>query len=520
MKTNIDVVLVNPLSRSNRTAEETLSIGYLASVLRLKRYTVRIIDCWLRKYEANTLVENIQKINPSVLCISCYRSNLIEVAKIVSLMKSVCPETHLICGGYGPTFYELDFLRIGFDVVVRGEAEHIITDLIRRLIGGMDLSVVPGITFLEDGRVHRIPNKGILMDLDDIPIPSRDETTLSISLGNPVHLSTSRGCNGHCSFCSVFSFILGQPGNTRWRQRSIPNIVDEIQYLCDEFGATHFKIVDDSFLEPPRGEKWSHDFENELTKKNLKIKFRTQIRADRLTDVIATNLSKCGWFATSIGIENFSNSALRRMKKSQTSEQNHQALEILHRNQVYTQVGLILFDPNTTISELEENYEGLCRYPWITTKGIFTEMFAAEGTTFTQKLLKTGLLIKDDKNQNHSYFIKNREARRVYCILKQWHKAHADVYDCVIDPLTAPKVMSDHGYHSVHKLSCIMLARDLLTMRLTLDHVESQSQDSDETFVKILTEESQDLYEQLKRRIDIIYSQEGLKYTGVLNPFL
>ena len=43
---------------------------------------------------------------------------------------------------------------------------------------------------------------------------------------------------------------------------------------------------------------------------------------------------------------------------------------------------------NMTFEELKENYEFLREYDWIITKGIFSEMFAADGTLYTEKLKK------------------------------------------------------------------------------------------------------------------------------------
>jgi len=519
MKT--EVILINPHTKSHRTAEESLALGYLASTLRKDGNSVAIIDGWLRNLQSFDIVDLIaNQYNPSVICITCYRSNIDEVSLLISEIKSRLGDIPIVGGGYGPTFHDEDFLESGMDVVVRGEAECIIASMIESLVHGRTLSAIPGLSFKKDDVTVRTDASKSLVVLDDLPYPSRDELLLSMARKNPVHLCTSRGCNGYCSFCSVNSFYANAKKRERWRQRYIKNIVDEIEYLYQKFGARSFKFVDDSFLEPPRDEKWSYDFANEILKRNLRIKFRTQIRSDRLTLPMAKNLKSCGWFATSIGIENFANSSLKRMGKGASCQNNLQALDILNECEILTQVGLIMFDPHTTMEELRENCEILCRYNWVITKGIFTEMFAADGTAFTNKLIKTGKLQTAPNNQNRCYEVKNSLARRAYSILKKWHKSHAQLYDWVVDSVAAPKVMSAFGYKSVHSLCSQLLAVDLEIFRKSVDHIRSMPEKTDREFVELQISSKRHIYSLIKAEIERIYAKEGLCYDGILNPFL
>lgn len=515
------VVLVAPYAVSHRTAEETIALGYLASVLRKSGYVVVIIDGWLRGVGPQEIVSLIsESCYPSVICFSCYRSNL-EQARLTAMhIKEMFGKLPIVCGGYGPTFYDEDFLEAGFDVAVRGEAEHIISPLIERLTTNRSLGDVHGITFKQDGRIVRTNRLRPIEDLDEIPVPARDELRFSMMRRNPVHICTSRGCNGNCSFCSVFSFSLEASGMSRWRQRSIGSIVDEMKCLYEEFGATHFKIIDDSFIEPPRDERWSYELAEAIRRRNLRIRFRTQVRADRLTRPIVENLKNCGWFATSIGIENFSESALVRMHKKASRQDNLYALELLREYEIFAQIGLIMFDHATTIDELEENCRMLSRHNWIVTKGIFTEMFAAEGTPFTNKLMSEGLLKTIPGNQNYHYDTQDPLAQRVHAMLKKWHKSHAELYDWVIDSISAPKVMTEGGYISVHRICTQLLSMDIDFLNNVLEHVRKNSAEEDMDLTNLEISSKKQFYENIERRIGEIYTREGLAYDGVINPFL
>ncbi len=517
------IVMLTPYTLSHRTAEETLALGYLSKVLRQnnREYDVLVIDGWLESLTAQQIVERacVDK-PPSVICFSCYRSNLEEAGVLLRLFhEKVGYYVPSICGGYGPTFHDEDFIDAGFTVAVRGEAEHIITDLVSVLCQqGLSLETIPGITFRKQNVVIRTRPSMPIQDLDILPFPDRDSIASTIKRKNPVHVCTSRGCMAHCTFCSVIAFARAAGGSS-WRLRSVKNIVDELRQLHEYYGVCDFKFVDDSFIEPPRNERWVAEFAELLVKAGLSIRFRTQVRADRLTRQIVSGLTEAGWFSTSIGIESGSREALRRMAKSATLEDNIHALALLKDHGIYTQMGMILFDHATTIRELEENYHFLRAHAWVVTKGIFTEMFAAKGTTFTKNLIRKQLVRSGQLTQNFSYEVGDPLVRRVYWLLKQWHRAHAAVYDWVIDSIGAPKILPNKGYEETYQLCKLLLQLDLSFFRKTLDHIQTDKEGDGELVDQAISE-TEYQYAVIGNDIRRIYEKYDLIYDGVLNPFL
>jgi anaerobic magnesium-protoporphyrin IX monomethyl ester cyclase len=514
------VALITPHTLSHRTAEETLALGYLASVLRSNGYGVTIIDGWLRGVGPEEIAQELAQNVPDVICMSCYRSNLDQAIDLLAEIAKKCGSIPIICGGYGPTFHDEDFLNAGFTVAVRGEAEHVITRIVDAIVSNSGFSEIPGVTYVVGNGIVRTERAQPILNLDELPFPSRDEIHYAMARKNPIHVCTSRGCKAHCQFCSIFTFALGASRENRWRHRSIKNIVDELRSLYEKFGVTHIKFVDDSFLEPPRDVNWVFEFVETLSKYDLPLRFRTQVRADRLNEDIVSGMKRAGWFATSVGIENAAPSALRRMGKDATVEDNWHALEMLHRHGIYVQMGMILFDDATTMNELEVNHHFLTRHDWVVTKGIFTEMFAAEGTPYTKKLVRKGKIQISEVLQNHRYEVANPTARRVYQMLKAWHKSHSSLYDWVIDSISAPKVLPDEGYQSVHALCQQLTACDTKFFRYVLDHVASSSPQTDVQAIERVIVEHAPFYATVWAQIRKIYDRYGLVYDGIPNPFL
>lgn len=517
-----DVVLATPPPITHRTAEENLGLGYLASSLRNQGNEVSIVDGWLHGLSSHQLAEEILKNPPtSFVGFSCYRSNMERTMEVASILRGSGLDVPIVVGGYGPTFHADEFLSAGFDIVVRGEGEETIVELLKYFEHGTtDLSEIKGISYVKDGEFVHNDMRPLKLDIDNITFPSRDTLGLAVKRRSPVHITSARGCQAHCVFCSIVSFQRLSEG-PQWRQRSIKNFVDELGMLNKQ-GVKFFKVIDDSFIEPPRDAQWCKELADEIRSRGLDVKLRGSIRADRVSEDIVKELKRAGFFAFSCGIENGSQSALKRMGKSAKLEDNLKALTIFEKHGIYVQAGHILFDHGTTIDELEENYQFLLAYKWTILKGIFTEMYAADGTPFT-KLLENKSMLAPDKNGlgNNQYEVQDPRARIVYKALKMWHKSHIGIYDMTIDAISAPKALSKEELALFHPLCVELREKDLEVMREILDQVHEGLLEEDVlelTHAKI--ESSRDWYDRFQKKVLQAYDRTGLVYDADKNPFI
>lgn len=515
------IALLTPFTTSHRTAEETLALGYLAAVLRAAGRDVTIIDGWLENLSQEQILRRVIDLpRPLVVGMSCYRSNIEQATSLMKCLKSSIDDLKVFCGGYGPTFNADEFIYAGFDVAVRGDAEHIVVKLVEALERSDSLDRIPGIVYNDQGVPSETRQSMPITELDTLPFPARDNVQTSINGGNFVHVCTSRGCGAHCTFCSISAFVLRGSRNIRWRHRSVNNIVDEIEQLYHIHSVRNIKIVDDSFLESPRDASWACEFRDALLDRDLHIRFRTQVRADKVSPDIVAPLAEAGWFSTSVGIESAAASALKRMQKQSSVVQNQEALDALRDHGVYVQMGMILFDPYTTLDELRVNLDFLKRNTWPFTKGIFSEMYAANGTVFTRQLDARGLLLGEAHAQNLRYDIQDQTVRRVYQLLKGWHRSHSHIYDWVIDTLTAPKVVSDEIFRQIHMLCQRLQVLDVGFFEKALEHVTSDPQSTDAQLLAEVTRDSQHEYEFIRQQIATLYEAAGLTYIASDNPFI
>lgn len=514
------VILATPAPISHRTAEENLGLGYLASVLRSNGYDVLIYDAWLNDWTPEELAAKIiASPMPLFVGMSTYQSNMEQALKTLKIVKN-SRDIKFVAGGFGPTFSPELFLDNGFDYIIRDEGEIAICQLAAALQTNEGINEIAGLGYKQAGRVQCNPIKKLSCDLDMLPMPARDTLDLVVSKRTPVHLLSARGCTGYCSFCSINAFF-NLSKSKKWRGRSIENIISEMRYL-KSLGVQHIKVIDDSFVDGDRDIEWCKEFSYQMQQNGLAFDLRGSIRADRVTDDVLAVLKRAGFFSFSCGIENFSSTALKRMTKAASVEQNCNALDLFKKHDFYVQAGQILFDPYTTLSELQENYEYMRHYYWIISKGVFTEMFAAAGTRFQKTVTDTNIVTSENPVLgNYNYTVLDARARIVYDALKRWHTAHMSFYDKAIDPLTSPKAldrleMSDF-YAEYLKIRNI----DLDIMRDVLHLVQNNADATGVmNFIERMIAKHMAFFDTQEQKIDELYRKSKLHYTASVNPFI
>ena len=514
------VYLVTLSPKTHRTSEENLGLGYLKSSLMNEGYDVQIIDGWLNNLRVidiyNMIMSNSKKI--LFVGISSYMSNTEPTIELIRMLKQQDKSLKIVCGGFGPTFYPQKYLRGGSDYIIRGEGEKIICMLANAISKGSSTTDIPNIGYIDCNDKVKLNNMMCLNNnLDSIPFPSRDTIDIIRKNKSTVNMVTSRGCSGNCDFCSVIAFFRLSDGKI-WRTRSIKNIVDEIEKIYHQ-GFTHIKMVDDSFIDGNRDETWCKNFADEIKKRNINVKLRGQIRADKISDGILYELKRAGFFSFACGIENGSQSALSRMNKTASLNDNIKALELFKKYGYIVQMGFILFDRYTTINELVDNYYFIKKYDFAVTKGIFSEMYSAEGTVLNNKLRASGNLIEDGINQNNHYIIKDDEVRRIYDALKLWHKSHSKIYDMTIDPVIAPKSIDDNLMKKFYQ--CIMYLKklDLEIFKYVLLNYKNKMCNLNKMIDEKINE-NQTNYNNIENYVKKLYKKANIQYNANVNPFI
>jgi radical SAM superfamily enzyme YgiQ (UPF0313 family) len=270
----------------------------------------------------------------------------------------------VVVGGPDPPSYAEEYLEAGADVVVVGEGEATLEELLPRLIrrpGSRDLGGVTGIAYRDEhGRLVRTPPRALLPRLDAQPWPDREAVDLGAYLAawrarhglGSVSLLTARGCPYTCRWCSRSVF-----GETH-RRRSAPAVADEVRWIVDRYAPDMLWYADDVFT---IHHGFLHAFAEEMGRRGLRVPFECISRADRVDAGAAELLARLGCRRVWIGSESGSQAVLEAMDRRVRVEQVVSATRALRGRGI--EVGLFVMlgypgeeegDLRATIAHLKE----------------------------------------------------------------------------------------------------------------------------------------------------------------------
>lgn len=301
-----------------------LGILYICSHLRDKGFAVEVFDSTFASRQE--LFDVLQKGPPSVLGVYANLMTRRNVVEILGVAKSC--GWKVIVGGPEPGAYPSQYLDAGADIVVNGEGELTLEELLPalRLNSPDRLCQVDGIAFRgPEGKLCQTKPRAQIRELDSQPWPARDAIDLEKYISTwrkhhgmgSVSLITARGCPYHCRWCSHEVF-----GRTH-RRRDPAAVATELAWLVDRYRPDIAWIADDVFT---IHHGWLRRYAQELKKRGLKVPFECISRADRLNSEITDILADLGCFRIWIGSESGSQRVLDRMERGVTVEQVQSAV--------------------------------------------------------------------------------------------------------------------------------------------------------------------------------------------------
>ena len=308
------VTLVNPPSPSGSTVHlplAVLGLGYLAAVLEKNQYEVDVIDYPALKLSYEEFRSEISKRQPNIVGITSTTLTYKSALRIARIAKETCPNCLTILGGIHATFWDDKALEEcpELDIVVRREGENTLLELVQKLEAGKSFNDVLGITYRKDGKIARNPDRPYIENLDELPFPALHFWPMGRirKYEDVFYLMTSRGCAYWCEFCSTVRMH-----GRKYRMRSPKNVVDELEFLHDTYGATQFTFADDVFtLDKARTEELCKEIKN----RKLTIKWSCGTRVDLVTKELLLKMKEAGCVAIWFGVESGSQQVLDDMRK-------------------------------------------------------------------------------------------------------------------------------------------------------------------------------------------------------------
>jgi radical SAM superfamily enzyme YgiQ (UPF0313 family) len=292
-----------------------LDFAYAASILEKNGFTSQIIDAPALHLDVQEVLEELLKEKADMIVISTTPVSFKNDLEISDSIKEKLPDT-LVCltGSLVSILPEIALNGSKVDIVVRNEIEFTILDLLR-VLGDKRFEGVRGIAYMENGKVVRTPDRALISNLDELPFPAYH----LLPMGRYSHnwfseedkpfmtMLASRGCPYKCIYCP---YPIGY-GNL-WRGRSAQNVLNEMQFLVDNFHVKSILFRDQVFTFDM---KRTEEICRGIVERGIDVKWRCETRVDRLSRKLMTVMKEAGCAGLHLGVESGDPEVLSKIGK-------------------------------------------------------------------------------------------------------------------------------------------------------------------------------------------------------------
>ncbi len=341
----------------------SLGVLYMAAVLEREHLPVEVLPAHVRGMTVEQVVGHLKASQTDVLGVTVTTENRLDAFRLCRAAKRARPGMTVVVGGPHCHHTAHDTLTHipEIDVVVRGEGEETLPELVRALEARGVLDRVAGISFRDpEGNVVDTPPRAPVADLDSLPMPARhldDLKAYRFFMDVPgrgrlpaANLITSRGCPFNCNFCAT-------PANWGRNVRGLSpeRVIAELEHVIDRYGARAIWFFDDTFnYNPQRLERICRM----MIERRLGVSWFAEVRVDILTQPLFELMVKAGLFHVGFGVETACERVARDIiHKKATLQQARNLIGWCNAARIIANPFFIFSHPTETLAEATETLE-------------------------------------------------------------------------------------------------------------------------------------------------------------------
>mgnify|MGYP001593606624 CR=1 FL=1 len=342
-----------------------LSLVCAAGGLVKAGYEVEIYDAMSLFATHADIEEKIRASRPDFVGCTAITATVNDAVLALASAKRVSSLIGTFLGGVHPTFMWKEILETPgspVDFVIRGEGEAAAPELLDRLISGKAALDVPGVAGRDsDGGAAAGPCRPDAPDLDLLPA-AWELLDWKIYTFRPrpgsvsAILSSSRGCEQSCSFCSQQKFW-----GKHWRARSPESFVNELERLNRDFGVSIAMLADET--PTVDRERWRRILDM-LIKRKTGVELMLETRAE---DIVRdrermADFRRAGIVHIYIGVESQSQKTLDLFKKDQKVETSREAIRLINEAGIISETAFVLGMPDETPESIRSTMKAALDY--------------------------------------------------------------------------------------------------------------------------------------------------------------
>lgn len=346
------VAIIAPPYPLEEAPSPPLGICYVASAFEQAGAEVKIIDYIISRYTPEKLERELAEFQPQVLGSTSVTMNFTAAADIVRTAKKTDPSLITLMGGPHVSFDVINTLEAypEIDLLVIGEGEKTIAELMNHFRGQGNRGDIPGIAYRENGNIIQTGKRELINDLNTLPLPARHLLPMSRyqALGFPVSMITGRGCPYSCIFCQGRKMV-----GSKARSRKASLVVDEIEQIMS-YGFIRINIADDLFTSD---RDKVHDVCEEIRRRKLSLTWTAFSRVNTVDKETLRLMRETGCDCISFGIESGNQEMLKRIRKGITLDQARKAVALCKEAGILAHASFMVGLPGETPQTLKDTSE-------------------------------------------------------------------------------------------------------------------------------------------------------------------
>src|SRR5215471_5612213 len=267
--------------------------------------------------------------------------------RIAGELKRRHPESTVTLGGPQASVVDLSTMRAYpfIDLVVRGEAEQTLPQLLDALDSRSSVASVPGVTFRRGGEMLRTPDAPLILDLDSLPFPAF-HLFPDVRFCRHFPMELGRGCPFACTFCSTNDFF-----RRRFRLKSPEHVIAEMRRVKQTYGINSFELVHDMFTVD---RKRVVAFCEALVASGEQFYWGCSARTDCIDEELIELMARAGCRGIFFGIESGSPRMQKIIDKGLDLNDSAARVQSCDKFKINTAVSLIAGFPEETLDDLRQ----------------------------------------------------------------------------------------------------------------------------------------------------------------------
>ncbi|MCZ2808990.1 MAG: radical SAM protein [Candidatus Bathyarchaeota archaeon] len=366
---------------------------------------IEVLDCTAQQLGWSEIGRKIESFNPDIVAASAFATcNVYLVLRTLEMAKGVNPDILTVTGGqyFTATVQESLEKYPEIDVIVRGEGEVTLAELVQNWARKSKFPKIRGLSFRHNGKIIHNKPRPLIKDLSDLPYPGyhfvKDlvhEYHFAAMAGRNAPyalIEGARGCSHKCTFCTQWRHWGGV-----WRLKKPERIADEIEFCYNNYDSRFIWLTDDDFVSGNRANILADELHRRELGEDLMLFFQWKCDDVIKNEKILTKLRRTGLYWVMVGVETPRDSTLENFKKGINAEQAIKALRLLKENGIFSHAMFVIGNRKDTaesISQLREFANELDP-----DFAIFTALTPFHGTEIYEEAKRNGWI--EDFNLSH-----------------------------------------------------------------------------------------------------------------------